>query len=298
MSGRPRSLVSVPARAAALAAAVALSGLLAGCGGGRQEAPPGPSAAEAPEVPRRIVSMSPNVTEILFALGLGERVVGVDDFSDHPPEAAAKTRLGGFVDPDLERIVTLRPDLAVMLKSQADLGRQLERLGIDVLRVDNQDLDDVAASMVAIGRRAGVAERGEAAAEAFRAALAPRPVAGGRRVMVAVGRTPGSTGEVMVAGPDSYPYEMVARLGAENVFADLGARYATVGAEEVVARAPEQVVELHWQRLDTATEAAMAAEWRALLGPEVEVAVVDGPEVVVPGPRLPQVYDRLEAALR
>jgi iron complex transport system substrate-binding protein len=308
MSGRQRTRVPAAAPTAAAAVSAGLLALLlaaaAACAGDGPAAGPGRAAAGDPDrpspaaAPRRIVSMSPNLTEILFALGLGERVVGVDDFSDHPPEAAAKPRLGGFVDPDLERIVTLRPDLAVMLESQAELARELERLGIEVLRVDNQDLEDVAESMVAIGRRAGFEARGAALARDFRAALAPRPVADGERVMVAVGRTPGSTGEVMVAGPGSYPYEMVARLGAENVFADLGSRYATVGAEEVVARAPERVLELHWLDLDAAAEAAMAEDWRRLLGPDVEVSVVDGPAVVVPGPRLPAVYDRLEAALR
>lgn len=287
---------------------VLLTALLAAwavaCGGG---APGGSSAGDgsvsgdpASDVPQRIVSMSPNVTEILFALGLGERVVGVDDFSNHPPEAAAKPRVGGFVDPDLERIVSLRPDLAVMLEAQAELAEELERLGIDALLVDNQGLADVAASIRTIGRRAGVPERGEELARDFAAGLAPRPRTGEGptpRVMIAVGRSPGSTGEVMVAGPRSYPFEMVQRLGAENVFADLERRYVTVGAEEVVARAPDFVLELHWRELPPEAEAAMAEEWRRLLGGGVSVAVVDGPEVMVPGPRLPAVYDRMEAAL-
>ena len=185
-----------------------------------------------------------------------------------------------------------------MLDSQAELGGQLRGLGIEVLLVDNQDLEDVAKSMVAIGERAGVAARGEALARRFREALAPRPVAGGERVLIAVGRTAGRSGDVLVAGPDSYPAEMVERLGAVNVFADLGRRYATVSAEEVVARAPRRVIELDYRRLDDAAKAVIVDEWRRLLGPEVAVSVIDGPEVVVPGPRLPQVYRRLEAALR
>jgi len=274
------------------------------CGGGAAD---DTASGGAPPVnassgdPQRIVSMSPNVTEILFALGLGERVVGVDDFSNHPPEAAAKPRLGGFVDPDLERIVSLQPDLAVMLEAQGELAEELERLGIEALLVDNQDLADVEASIRTLGRRAGIPQRGEALAQDFAAGLAPRPWPGDApppRVMIAVGRSPGSTGEVMVAGPDSYPFEMIQRLGAENVFADLGRRYVTVGAEEVVARAPDLVLELHWRELPPESEAAMAREWRELLGDEVRVAVVDGPEVMVPGPRLPGVYDRMEAALQ
>lgn len=273
-------------------------------GGGPAESSAGDTSAPgdaASNAPQRIVSMSPNLTEILFALGLGERVVGVDDFSNHPPQAAAKPRLGGFVDPDLERLVSLQPDLAVLLEAQAELAEELERLGIEALLVDNQDLADVEASIRTIGRRAGVPDRGEELARDFAAGLAPRPWDGEApppRVMIAVGRSPGSTGEVMVAGPRSYPFEMVQRLGADNVFADLERRYVTVGAEEVVARAPDFVLELHWRELTPETEAAMAQEWRRLLGDEVGVAVVDGPEVMVPGPRLPAVYDRMEAALR
>ena len=284
--------------------AVLLAAWVAACGGGGPDdsstGDPTVSGDPASEAPQRIVSMSPNVTEILFALGRGERVVGVDDFSNHPPEAAAKPRLGGFVDPDLERIVSLEPDLAVLLEAQAELAEELERLGIGVLLVDNQDLADVEASIVTIGRRAGVPDRGEELARDFAAGLAPRPRQGegpAPRVMIAVGRTPGSTGEVMVAGPRSYPFEMVQRLGADNVFADLDRRYVTVGAEEMVARAPDFVLELHWRELTVDAEAAMAEEWRRLLGDDVEVAVVDGPEVMVPGPRLPGVYDRMEAAL-
>lgn len=274
-------------------------GLIAGCG---EEHDPNPvDEAAAGEAPQRIVSMSPNVTEILFALGLGERVVGVDDFSNYPEGAAAKPRLGGFVDPDLERLVALQPDLAVLLEAQAELGEELKRLGIEVLLVDNQDLADVEASMVAVAQRTGIPRRGEELARAFATGLAPRPLPAGRvalRLMIAVGRTPGSTGEVMVAGPDSYPFEMAQRLGAENVFADLESRYVTVGAEEVVARAPDRVLELHWRQLGEAQKASMAEEWQRLLGSDVAVSVVDGPEVMVPGPRLPQVYDRMEAALR
>ncbi len=278
----------------------------AACGGGAPaESAAGDTSASgdgASNAPQRIVSMSPNLTEILFALGLGERVVGVDDFSNHPPQAAAKPRLGGFVDPDLERIVSLQPDLAVMLEAQAELAEELERLGIEALLVDNQNLADIEVSIRTIGRRAGVPDRGEALARDFAAGLAPRPPRDGEdpppRVMIAVGRSPGSTGEVMVAGPRSYPFEMVQRLGAENVFADLERRYVTVGAEEVVARAPDFILELHWRELTAESEAAMAQEWRRLLGEDVGVAVVDGPEVMVPGPRLPAVYDRMEAALR
>ena len=283
-------------------AAVAVAVCLA-CGGERGVPTPAAGAGAptdaGPDAPQRLVSLSPNVTEILFALGLGDRVVGVDDYSLYPPETAGLTRLGGYLDPDLEGIVALAPDLAVLLAAQGELAADLEALGVATLRVDNQDLADVEASMIALGGRLGVPARGRELARRFRDALAPRPLPGApRRLMIVAGRAPGRLGEVLVAGPESYPYELASRLGADNVFADLGDRYATVGAEEIVARAPAVVVELAAERLDEAAKQALAAEWRGLLGGEVEVAVLDGPETLVPGPRLPSVYRRLEAALR
>lgn len=286
-----------PGRRRTVLAAVAAAVCLA-CGGGGERAPAEADAGAA-AAPQRVVSLSPNVTEILFALGVGERVVGVDDYSLYPPQAAALTRLGGYLDPDLEAIVGLDPDLAVMLAAQGELAADLEALGVPTLRVDNQDLADVERSMVDLGERLGVPAAGRELARRFREGLAPRPLPGEpRRVMLVAGRTPGRLGEVLVAGPESYPHELAARLGAENVFADLGDRYATVGAEEIVARAPGHVVEFAAERLDDAGREARAAEWRELLGPAVEVAVLDGPETLVPGPRLPAVYARMRAALR
>ncbi|HMB52124.1 MAG TPA: helical backbone metal receptor [Thermoanaerobaculia bacterium] len=286
---------------AAVAVASCLALACGGPGGVSEEAAPATDSytGSSTDAPQRVVSLSPNVTEILFALGVGDRVVGVDDYSTHPPETAGLTRLGGYLDPDLEGIVALDPDLAVLLAAQGELADDLEALGVPTLRVDNQDLEDVEASMVTLGERLGVPQAGRELAAGFAAALAPRPLPGPpRRVMIVAGRTPGRLGEVLVAGPDSYPYELAGRLGADNVFADLGNRYATVGAEEIVARAPGVVVEMAPERLDAAAKEARAEEWRELLGPEVVVAVLDGPETLVPGPRLPSVYDRLEAALR
>ena len=286
--------MSTPARGFALAGATLACAALAGaaaCGG------PPPDAGEARAAPRRIVSFSPNVSEILYALGLGDRVVGVDDWSAVPPGAPEPARLGGFLDPDLERTVALAPDLAVLLESQGQVAGELERLGIEVLRVDNQSLADVERSIEAVAGRAGAPEAGRRLLAELRRGLAPRPVARGRRVLLAVGTRPGSLGEVFVAGPASFHGELLARLGAENVFADLAQPYASVAAEELLGRGPEVVVELHGAELDEALRAELVAAWRDLLGPAVEIAVVAGDDVLIPGPRLPRLYRRLAEAV-
>ena len=93
--------------------------------------------ASSPPVasPERIIAVAPSVTEILYVLGLGDRLVGVGDYATWPPEVRSKTRIGGLFDPRFEQIVALRPDLAILLPSEESLGVQLRDLGIEVLTV-------------------------------------------------------------------------------------------------------------------------------------------------------------------
>ncbi len=283
--------------------------LLAGCRAERAGAPPAASRA-----PARLVTLAPSLTETAYALGLGDRVVGVSDYSAWPPEAAAKTRLGGLFNPDLERIVGLKPDLALLLPSQRDLAAKLGALGIASRIVPSESLADVERSFVEIGDCCGRAAAGRELAARFHAALAPRRVAvigsgagggsGGRPlgVLLAVGRDPGRLGNLLAAGPGTFLDELLARLGGRNVFADAPVRYPQVELEEVVARAPDAILELENDPLPEAQQRRLVADWRSL--PRVpavargQVSVIAGNYVLIPGPRLPRLYDEMAAALR
>src|SRR5438046_2629291 len=102
----------------------------------------------APHVPTRVVSLAPNVTEIIFALGAGDRVAGTDDFSDEPPRAKALPKVGG-VQPDVEKIVALKPDLVIANAAglHPNLSRALAAVRVPLLVVRNERLSDIAASM-------------------------------------------------------------------------------------------------------------------------------------------------------
>jgi iron complex transport system substrate-binding protein len=272
---------------------------------------PGNSAAAAAAVPARLVTLAPSLTETAYALGLGDRVVGVSDYTAWPPEAATKPRLGGLFNPDLERILGLKPDLALLLPSQRDLAAKLGRLGIATLVVPSESLADVERAFVAVGDRCGRREAGRAAAARFRAALAPRPVAhvvvgrgaGSRplRVFLAAGREPGRMGNILAAGPGTFLDELLTRLGGRNVFADAPARYAQVGLEEIVARAPDAVLELQGDPLPETERRRLLADWRSLPGLSAaaagHVTILAGDYVLIPGPRLPHLYDEMAAAL-
>ncbi|HYX25167.1 MAG TPA: helical backbone metal receptor [Thermoanaerobaculia bacterium] len=260
------------------------------------------SAGEPARVPRRIIALTPSLTETLFALGLGDRVVGVGDYTRWPPEAVRKPRLGALFNPNLERIVSLKPDLAVLLPSEQGLGTRLRPLGIDLLVVPDETLADVQASFLVIARRCGVPAAGERLLAEWRAGLALPPLPGPPlRVLISVGRRPGRLGDVTVAGPGTFLDELLRRLGAENVFADAPTLYPQVGLEEIVARKPDVILELRADPLTPAAVAAIVADWQAL--PEVpavrlgRVEVIAGNHVLIPGPQLPRFYREMRAAL-
>ncbi|HEY7214532.1 MAG TPA: helical backbone metal receptor, partial [Thermoanaerobaculia bacterium] len=219
-------------------------------------------------IPRRIIALTPSLVETLFALGLGDRVVGVGDYVFWPAEAARKPKIGGLFNPNLERIVSLKPDLAVLLPSERDLATRLNPLGVEVLVVPDETLAEVEGSYRTIARRCGVPAAGERLAARWQAALAPRPLPGPPlKVMISVGRSAGRLGEVTAAGRRTFYDELLTRLGAVNVFADAPTRYPQVGLEEIVARKPDWILELRPDPLTPEKKAAVIRDWSAL--PEI-----------------------------
>lgn len=274
---------------------VLLLALLAGCRKGEEHA----AASTAPC--QRIIALAPNLSETLFALGFGERVVGVDDYSHWPPEVEKLPRLGGLFNPNLERIVALKPDLAFLVPSEREIGEKLKRFGIDSLIVSNESLADIERSFQTIANRCGVPEAGERLAAEWRQGLRPDPVPGAPRVLLSAGRSAGRLTDLVVAGPNTFLDELLQRLGAVNTFGDAPIRYPEVGMEEVVARAPDIIIEL---RADPATPDVarrLVEDWNAL--PQVpavregRVTVMAGDHILIPGPRLPRFYRELRAEL-
>jgi|HubBroStandDraft_3_1064219.scaffolds.fasta_scaffold16826_3 iron complex transport system substrate-binding protein len=258
-----------------------------------------PDAARG-TVPRRIVSLAPSLTETVFALGLGGRLVGVDDFSLLPPAYARLPRLGGLLNPNLERAVALHPDLALLVPSEGEVAAKLGRLGIATLVVPDETIADVERSFSAIARRCGRPRVGEVLAARFRAALAPERLPGSPRVLMVVDHAPGRLAAVVAAGPRTYFDELLARLGARNVLADAPMRYPQVGVEEILARAPEAILELRNEPLAPAARQTLLRDWQQLPGlPAVRHGRVTvlASDFVLPGPRLPLLYRAMRAAL-
>ncbi|MBI4985865.1 MAG: cobalamin-binding protein [Rhodocyclales bacterium] len=192
---------------------------------------------------QRIVSLAPHVTENLFAIGAGERIVGTVDYSDYPVAAKTIPRIGGYSRIDLEAVAALRPDLVVAWQTgnnQAQMDK-LRGLGIPVLLTQSNRIDDVAASLERLGEATGTGATARAAASGFRERVAALRARYGNRPTVRtfyeVWHQPLTT-----IGGSQIISDAIRLCGGENIFAGLTSMAPKVSAEAVVAADPEAVV--------------------------------------------------------
>jgi len=223
----------------------------------------------------------------------------VGNYTSWPPEALELPKLGGLVDADLEAIVELKPDLLIALPSEGTIATKVAALGVEVLRVDSDNLADVEAAIATIAKRCGVHEAGERFLSQWRQQLEPRTRTGDPpRVLLSIARPAGPPREIFTGGPGSFPHELLVRLGAVNVLGDAAAPYPTVGLEEILARQPEVIIEL--RTLEPSPD-ALRRDWLEFADlPAVRdgrIEIVAGSHTMIPGPRLAQLYAELEAAL-
>ena len=198
--------------------------------------------------PVRVVSTSPSITETLFALGLGDRVVGVSTYCRFPPEAAKLPKVGSFLKPDAELIAGLRPDLVIVHEIGNGLDRRLGSLRIPFIVVERGTLASAYASMREIATAAGVPERAAALVadlqrrlDALRSAAAARPK---RRVLFIIGRRPGMLADLVAIGPGSYINELIEIAGGTNVLAIAGQpEYPRISMETVLRLNPDVIVD-------------------------------------------------------
>lgn len=253
-----------------------------------------PSAAQDPPKPARIVSLVPAVTEMLFSVGAGDRVVAVSSFDRFPPEVDKLPRVGALLDPDVERILSLRPDLVVVYRSQADLLIQLKRAGISPFLYAHAGLADVTTTIRELGERVGEATRAARVAADIDARLAtvraqatgkPRP-----RTLVIFGRDPFALRGMFASGGRGFIHDMITAAGGDNVFADVVRESVQATTELLIARRPEVILELRADPIDAATEAKELRTWGALSSvPAVQrgrVHLIADPRTVIPGPRV------------
>jgi iron complex transport system substrate-binding protein len=242
--------------------------------------------------PQRIISLIPSTTEMLFAMGAGPRVIGVSNFDRYPPEALTRTKVGGLIDPDVERIISLKPDLVVVYGTQNDLRTQLERAQIPMFLYQHAGLPDITTTIRELGARVGSAKESNALADRIEAEIAdvrkrvadrPRP-----RTLLVFGRDAETLRGIYASGAIGFLHDMLEAAGGTNVFNDVKRQSIQTTSELAVARAPDVIVEVG---IDTAsTTGRNLRAWNSLASiPAVRnkrIYQLRGDGMMNPGPRI------------
>ena len=195
---------------------------------------------DVPQDPHRIICLAPSITETVFALGKGAQVVAVTDYTEYPPEARLKTSVGGLIDPSIEKIVSLRPDLVLATRemNRRETVEELDRFRIPVFVINPQGLEGILASVWDIGKALNCSREGEALVKqldekrrrvAVQLAGLARP-----KVFVLIWHDP-----VITAGSGAFITEVISAVGGESATADIAQTWPQISLEEVLRRSPD-----------------------------------------------------------
>ena len=254
----------------------------------------------------RIVSLVPALTEMLFAIGAGPQVVAVSSYDEFPLEVKSLPRVGALLDPDMEKILALRPDLVVSYGSQTDMQAQLARAKIGVFSYRHAGLNGVFTTLKDLGAAVGRTADAERLAREIRGGLdaiqarvrgRPKP-----RALLVFERDPASLRGVYVSGGVGFLQDMLGIAGGVNVFADVARESVQPSVETMLSRAPEVILEVRATALRAAADVAQAKRaWSALASvPAVRhgrIQILNGEHLVVPGPRVVQGTEAFARAL-
>jgi iron complex transport system substrate-binding protein len=289
MAARAKGLIVTLVAVAALA-----------CGTGPSSDTPGTAPA------RRIISLVPALTEMLFAIGAGSQVIAVSSYDDDPPEVKTLPRVGALLDPDTERILSMRPDLVLVYGSQAELLNQLNRASIPIFRYRHGSLAEVAPTFHQLGTLTGhVKEAARLSAEIERKLGEVRMRVAGRgrpRTLLVISREPMSLRQLDASGGVGFLNDLIELAGGTNVFADVGRQAVRVSTEMLLARAPDVIVDLHYTGAMDEEQIRKEREvWRPLASiPAVKsdrVQLLVGDHLVVPGPRIARAAEEYARAI-
>jgi len=254
----------------------------------------------------RVVSMSPGITETVFALGLGSRVVGVTRYCAYPPEAASRFQVGGFLDPNYEALLALRPDLILLTPFHRELWPELDQLGLHYEVIAQDTVADIRGSFIRLGALCGCETQAQTMAADLDRHLADiarhtegRPR---QRVLMTTGRDvhSGTLNDVYAVSSGSFLSELLTLAGGENCVPGGAAEYPALSAEGILRLDPEVIIEFGPDTGAGAASEAVSA-WRALPGlaavRQARVFYLGGAQFTIPGPRITETLDALERCL-
>jgi iron complex transport system substrate-binding protein len=253
-----------------------------------------------PSMPQSIVSLAPSNTEILFALGAGDRVVGVTDYCDFPAEVQGIDRVGGFADPSVEVIVSLRPDLVLATSMHQQQVEQLDSLGVKVMVLFPKDIDDVLRSIRMVGEAIGGERQAQALVETTRGRIEAvterlETVEARPLVYYEVFSDP-----LMSAGPGTLIHQIIQAGGGINMAGDADTDYPQYSAEAVIDRNPDVIIFPAYHGTDALTEEQLLARpgWQEIGAlKNRRYHSIDANIISRPGPRIAEAVEILATML-
>lgn len=279
--------------------------LLSGCNGTKEQPLILPDAKG--ESLQRIISTVPSITEVLFDIGLGPKLVGDSAFTLYPPEAAKIEKIGGLYDKNFEKIVSLKPDLVVCLAEDVDFQHRLARYGIEFLSVDHQSIKGVLASYEMIGKRLGAdcLDSARTARNRLEKQFQGRNEQKGEAVHVLIcvdrSRGTGNIQNLFIAANSPFYNEVLHLSGAVNIAStSINSHYASLSLEGLFDMKPEVIFDLQ-TGTDARSETART-DWDSLGDrvPAVKnraIFVITEDYATIPGPRIPLLVEKMVKAL-
>jgi iron complex transport system substrate-binding protein len=242
----------------------------------------------------------PNVTEMLFAFGLGDKVIAVSDYDEFPPQVATKPRVGALLNPNLEKIIELKPDLVITYGTQEVLRDRLQSVGIHMYPFVHGNVEHTLHFMLDLGLAVGTEARARQVVhdirstfdEVRRSAPAARP-----KVVLITYRGAGILGAFYTVGSRAFQHDLIEMAGGRNLFADVDAETLQPTLEEVISRKPEIIIETVPSR-EGAEVAQRKKDWESLGLAKGRVYVEADEYLMVPGPRFNLAAQRFSEIIR
>ncbi len=274
-------------------------------------------AAKKPDTPakiscnsQRIISFAPAITEILFALGLDDRVIGVSNFCRYPPEVQSLPKVGGLMDPNLEAIVRLRPDCVIVYANHSSVLDLLARLKIPALLARGDNLPEILQTIQLLGETFNRQKQAEIMVvdmknrlQKLRQALPPEHPVPTVMLIVWRERGQGTLKNITVAGNDQYYREMVTIAGGKLLPENTKLEYPTIGAEGILQLNPQLIIEIA-PELEGKSDKFLAQtrnDWQLL--PELKavhnqhIFLITDDYAAIPGPRSTLLAEKIAATL-
>lgn len=245
----------------------------------------------------RIICLSPSIVEIVYGLDQGHRIVGVSDYCVHPPDAKSKPLVGGYINPNFERILALQPDLIIFQGKHERIDAFCQKKNVPWLQLKMDNFETTFRAIKSIGEKLGCIEQAaglrakiELECEQIRKAVSGRERP---RVFLSLFRSRGSFVTLTTVGPNTFLHELLDIAGGENVFSDVKQLYPEISKEALLKREPQIIIEIQpVAQVAPEGDSPLAADWLQLAGmPAVKdqrIYSVPGEDVLFQGPRMGQ----------